>query len=279
MTDDVFHLAHIQLLDWYAAHCTNEAFEQEIHFFQEALIEAVAQKDLRFDWEKQVPKLYTRFEALARDNLVCFRLLCGKLLEDERREVRIGVMKLLSAYRKKDDVLSAFLLASARKQKDTRREALNALMAVYTRRWLAHLFVFAEAGYSSALYMVGWSIQTPEEIERGIAIARKYIGAKEYRLREAALFLLQRYSTVKEEGERVLAVVHKYYDELFIHALKQAPPDMVLEPLKAPRSEKSTPNIEIFPRRLRCLSKKSAKPRSKRRTSNTTKRMLTSQNS
>lgn len=224
---------HLKILEHYAALCTDEAFEQEVRFYQEALIEAVAQKDLRFDWEKQVPELYTRFEALARDNLACFRFLCGRLLDDERRGVRIGVMKLLSAYARKDDVLSAFLLASAFEQKDTRREALDALIAVYTRRMLPTIFLFAEKGYSSALYMVGWSIQTPEEIERGITIARKYIGAKEYRLREAALFLLKRYSTMEREGEQIVAVVQKYYDELFIHALKQAPPDMVLEPFKA----------------------------------------------
>jgi len=79
-------------------------------------------------------------------------------------------------------------------------------------------------------------LQTPEEIEQGIASARKYLAAKDYALREAALFLLQKHSTMEREAERVLAAVQKYTDELFIDALKNAPPEIVLEPLKALRS-------------------------------------------
>jgi phosphoglycolate phosphatase-like HAD superfamily hydrolase len=79
-------------------------------------------------------------------------------------------------------------------------------------------------------------LQTPEEIERGITIARNYIDANDYPLRESALFLLQRHSTMEREAERVLAAVQKYLDELFIDALKKTPPEMVLEPLQQLRS-------------------------------------------
>ncbi|GHO89140.1 hypothetical protein KSZ_71460 [Dictyobacter formicarum] len=48
--------------------------------------------------------------------------------------------------------------------------------------------------------------------------------------------MLQRYSSIQFEAERILAVVQIYLDELFIDALKEAPPEVVLEPLKALRS-------------------------------------------
>lgn len=79
-------------------------------------------------------------------------------------------------------------------------------------------------------------IRTPEEIERGIVIARKYIDAQDYELREAALFLLQKYSSMEQEAKGVLTAVQKYTDELFIDALKKAPPELALEPLKELRS-------------------------------------------
>jgi hypothetical protein len=56
--------------------------------------------------------------------------------------------------------------------------------------------------------------------------------ANDYELREAALFLLQKYSSMDQEGKRVLLAVQKYFDELF----SKVPPDMVLEPLKALRA-------------------------------------------
>ncbi|MGH2510062.1 MAG: hypothetical protein ACRDHZ_22005, partial [Ktedonobacteraceae bacterium] len=56
--------------------------------------------------------------------------------------------------------------------------------------------------------------------------------AEDYPLREAALFLLQKYSSMEKEAWRVLTSVQKYIDELFIDALKEAPPEIVLEPLR-----------------------------------------------
>jgi hypothetical protein len=215
---------------------TEEEFEQELRFYRQATVEAVARADPRFFWKKEVPALFTRFETLAQDDLIHFHRLCARLLEDEQREVRLGVMKLLSSYGRKDDTLSVLLVQRALKHKDLREEALLALMGVRTRVVLAPLLVLAERGYSSALIMVWRMLQNPGEIERGIAIARKYIDAEEYQLREAALFLLQKYSSMEREAERVLAAVQKYTDELFIDALKKAPPTVVLEPLKALRS-------------------------------------------
>jgi hypothetical protein len=215
---------------------TEEEFEQEVSFYRQAIVEAVASVDLRFIWKNQVPELSARFEALSRDDRTHFRQLCVRLLEDDQREVRLGAMKLLGACKIKDNILSMLLITIAFQQKDLREEALSALWHVATRRVLPQLLLFAEKGYSSPLHLALRMLQTPEEIERGIAIARKYLGANDYDLREGALFLLQKYSTMDQEAERVLVAVQKYKDELFIDALKKAPPEVVLEPLKALRS-------------------------------------------
>lgn len=214
-----------------------EEFEQEVCSYQQVIMEAVAHVDPRFSWKNEVPAVVARFDTLIQNDLMHFRRVCVRLLEDERREVRLGTMRLLgSCSLKKDHELSVVLAQIALKQKDVREEALVALWHVRTRRVLLQLLWFAEKGYSSALYMVRPMLQTPEEIERGIAIAREYIDANDYPLREAALFLLQKHSTMEREAEQVLTAVQKYTDELFIDALKEAPPEKVLESLKALRS-------------------------------------------
>lgn len=215
---------------------TEEAFEQEVRFYRQAVVEALARTDPRFLWRTEVPELCTRFEALARNDIAHFRQLCCRLLEDDQREVCLGVLKLLRSHDTRDSILSALLILIAMRQKDLRKEALSALWGVRTRFVLRQLLLFADKGSSDALYMIRLMLRTPEEIERGIAIARKYIAANDYGLREAALFLLQRYSSMEQEAEGVLVAVQKYTDELFIDALKKAPPGMVLEPLKALRA-------------------------------------------
>ena len=221
---------------------TEEEFEQEVRFYQQAIMEAIAHTDPRGSWEDEVPALCARFEALMRDDLAHFQRLCARLLEDEQREVRLGVMKLLCLFNVRDsdrirnNKLSMLLMRIALDQKDLREEAFSALWRVGTRLVLPQLLLFAERGYSNALYMVRHMIRTPEEIERGIAIARKYIDANDYPLREAALFLLQKYSSMEREAECVLVAVQKHLDELFIDALKEAPPEKVLASLKALRS-------------------------------------------
>lgn len=215
---------------------TEEEFEQEVVFYQQAILEAVAHADPRFNWDNEVPELSARFNTLAQIDRTHFLQLWARLLEDERYEIRLGAIKLIGSCKIKDNTLSTVLAHIALKQKSLREEALFALWRVGTRRVLPQLLLLADKGYSSALYMVRRMLQTPEEIERGIAIARKYIAADDYELREAALFLLQRYSTMEREAEGVLPVVQKYTDELFISALRAAPPEVVLEPLKALRS-------------------------------------------
>jgi hypothetical protein len=215
---------------------TEEEFEQEVRFYEQMLVEIAPHADPHMYWMKEFPELFARFQALMQQDFVQFRRVCTTLLKEERYEVLLGTIKLLQSCKIRDSVLSMALLYIAAKQKDLREEALSALWGVRTLRVLPQIFLFAEKGYSSALYMIRHMLQTPEEIERGIALARKYIGAKDYGLREAALFLLQRYSSMDQEAERVLAAVQKYTDELFIDALKKAPPERVLEPLKALRS-------------------------------------------
>lgn len=215
---------------------TEEKFEQEVRFYRQAVVEALAHADPRFAWEKEVPELVARFRALCQDDLTHFRRLCARLLEDEQDDVRLGIIKLLQTCQIRDNILSILLMRVALEQKTLRKEALYALWRVGTRRVLPQFLWLADRGYSSALYIVRHLLRTPEEIEQGIAIARKYIDAEDYELREAALFLLQKYSSMAREAERVLAAVQKYLDELFIDALKEASPAIVLEPLKALRS-------------------------------------------
>jgi hypothetical protein len=68
---------------------TEEAFEQEVRFYQQAIMEAVARVDPRFSWKDEVSELVGRFDTLTQGDLTHFRRLCAKLLEDERREVRL----------------------------------------------------------------------------------------------------------------------------------------------------------------------------------------------
>ena len=214
-----------------------ETVEQEVRFYRQAIMKAIMHVDPRFSWRDEIPEIVGRFETLAQSNLSHFRQVCLSLLADEQREVRWGAMELIrSCNIQKDHVLSMVFVHIALRQKDLREDALSALWHVRTRRVLPQLLLFAEKGYSSALYMIRPMLQTPEEIEQGIAIAQKYIGAKEYALREAALFLLQKHSTMEKEAERILVAVQHYNDEIFIDALKEAPAELVLEPLKTLRS-------------------------------------------
>lgn len=215
---------------------TKEEFEQEVCFYRQAIVEAIVRIDPLDSWDDKVPEVLLRFKGLARDDLAHFRKLCARLLDDEQQAVRLGTMKLIGLTNIRDNTLSILLVESAMKQEDLREEALNTLWHVGTRLVLPQLLLFAEKGYSTALYIVRHMIRTPEEIERGIAIARKYIDAQDYELREAALFLLQKYSSMEQEAKGVLAAVQKYTDELFIDALKEAPPELVLEPLKELRA-------------------------------------------
>lgn len=246
---------------------TEEEFEQEVQFYRQAIMEAMARADPRFSLEDEAPELFARFKTFACDDRVHFQRLCAQLLEEKQREIRLGIMNLLSSCKIRDNVLSVLLMRIALKQKDLREEALFALWGVRTRLVLPQLLLLAEKGYSSALYMIRRMLQTPGEIEQGIAIARKYIDAQNYELREAALFLLQKYSDMNKEAEQVLAAVQKYKDELFIDALKEAPPGKVLEPLKELRStlEEKYAEYGDLSAAIHVLSKKNIKHLNKKK--------------
>jgi len=215
---------------------TEEKFAYEVDFYRQALIETVAHVAPDASWKIEVPALFAHFETLSRDNFACYRQVSAILLEDEQDEVRLGIIKLLQSTERRDTTLSALLVLLALKQKNLRAEALSALWSVGTHAAQPDRFLFAEKGYSNALYMIRHMLQTSEEIKQGITIARKYITAKDYELREAALFLLQKYSTIDREAEQILVSVQKYKDELFIDVLKDASPEMALESLKKLRS-------------------------------------------
>ena len=222
----------------------DEEFEQEVQYFRQTLRDAVAQLHPGFSIGAHFPELKTRLKALAQDDYAHFRVLCGKLLVNEQLDITSGFLRLLHSYLVRDNFLSMLLIRIAIKRKELRREALVSLRRIATRVILPQLFIFAEKGYADALDTIRYLIRTPEEIERGTVIARKYIGAKEYFLRQAALFLLQRYSSMEREAEEILKVVQKYTDELFIDALDEAQPAIVLEPLKALRERFPEKSVE-----------------------------------
>ncbi len=245
---------------------TDEEFDQELHYYQQAIQDAhardpYAQVKGYSLWEELIPEAIARFKSLAEQDRPRFLELCFTLLTDKRREIRVGVMELIRSYRKRDTTLALALVTIALKQKSVTEEALSALSNVATRRVLPQLLMLAEQGYSSALFTIQCLIQTPEEIEQGIAIARRYLEADDYEVREPALFLLQRYSTMEQEGERVFAAVQKYTDELFIDALKDAPPERMLEPLRKLRATKQvrTNQYEDLSNTIRVLEQKQAK--------------------
>lgn len=217
---------------------TEEECDKEVLFYRQEIMEAIAHADPRVLWKEEVPALFARFYALSQDDRAHFWQLCTRLLQDEQREVVHGTIKLIQSFTRKDRQriantdLSLLLAKIAENQKYLREDALFALWHIGTRQVLPLILLFAETGSFPAFYLVWRMIQTPEEIEQGIALARRYIDAKDYELRETALFLLQKYSSLEREAECVLAAAQKYLDETFIDALKEAPPDMVLQPLK-----------------------------------------------
>ena len=215
---------------------TEEEFEQELYYYQQTILEAYPQINAYTSWEDVIPEAVARFQSLSEHDRHRFLQLCFTLLTDTHRTIRVGIMELIRSYRKRDTTLARALTEVALKQKSVTDEALDALSVVATHGVLPQLLVLADQGYSSALYTIQRLFQTPEEIEQGIAIARRYLGAEEYYLREAALFLLQRYSTMDKEWGRVLTAVQEYTDELFIGALRSAPPERVLEPLRTLRA-------------------------------------------
>lgn len=240
---------------------TDEEFEQEVYYFQEALLRASTQvrPNLGVTYEDVVPEVITRFLALSEQNRPRFLELCGALLSPRtRHEIRVGATELISYYRHEDAVLASALASIALKEKRMTEDALHALWAVKTLRVLPQIFVLAEGGYSSALYMLRRFPQSSKQIERSIKVARQFIVADDYLLREAALFLLQKYSTMEQEWESVLAAVYKYKDELFIAALRKAPPECVLESLKVlrDRTDVSSYQHDDLSRTIKVLEQK-----------------------
>jgi hypothetical protein len=231
---------------------TEEEFEQEVYFYQQEIMKALAHANPHFGWETEVPELTARFNTLTtQDDLTHFYRLCGRLLGDERREIRLGALNLISTCRIRSNILSLALVHIVQHQKSLREEALLALWPVRTRHVLPQLLSFAEKGYPHALQMIRRMLQTPQEIEQAITIARNHIGNEEYEIREAALLILQRYSTIEMEAERVLAAVQKYTDETFIYALREAPPEIVLEPLKELRSVMEEKAVKMYMNKFR----------------------------
>ena len=227
-----------------------EEIKKEIEFFCQNLPDMIVKVDPRFRLPEEAPEVWSRFQEIIQKEKKFIYDVCIQLIENEDKKVSLGVIRLLRYSCLRDDYLSILLINVALKEKDEEivNDVLLSLKLIATRIILESIFSFAEQGYADALYALQRLIREPDEIKRGIDLARKYITAEEYFLREAALFLLQKYASIEEEAERILEAVKLYKDELFIDALLEAPPEKVLEPLKKLREsvrEKSWPWYDL----------------------------------
>ncbi|GCE28538.1 hypothetical protein KDA_40220 [Dictyobacter alpinus] len=208
---------------------------QELTWYKSSLLEAKSYLSQKA-WPAKFPELHARFTTVAMSDIDGCRKIAGELLKDDNYDVRLGALRLLRSLKLRDTILSLMIIRVALKEEGLREEALFALWTKDTYKVLPQILEFAEKGYYQALTMARYLLRTPEEIHQGIAIARKYLLSEDYEVREASLFLLQKYASIPEEAPLILAAVQKYLDELFISALKKAPPELVLEPLKVLRS-------------------------------------------
>lgn len=207
--------------------------EQEVQFYRQTILQVMADAQPRFHWSTDAPEVVTRLKALAQKDPMLYRTACFQLLQGENQVIRSNIIDLMRFTKKRDPMLAAYLAQMALEQKDIADSAISAIWSMKTRAVLPQIFLLAEQGNAIALDILRHLVRTPEDIERGIVLARRYIGAEEYSLRESALFFLQRHSTMELEAERILPVVQIYTDELFIDALEDAPVERVLEPLKS----------------------------------------------
>ena len=109
---------------------------------------------------------------------------------------------------------------------------LSVLAIVATRAALPTLYHYARNGQVWALSGFDRLIRTEREVQAAIRLARRYLLASEYPLRETALGLLRRRSSIKQEEDLLLEAVRLYKDEVFIEALRDAEPARVLPKLK-----------------------------------------------
>jgi hypothetical protein len=216
---------------------SDKELNQEVQWYKDRILEASAYEHTSKSYgDIAFPEVVARFKNLVVSDIERWRQIVSILLADEIYEIRFGTLKLLQSIKMRDTKLSLLVMHIALEEPLLMDEAFHALWRVATHTILPQIMQFAEKGHAEALYMARHLLRSPEEIQRGITVARTYLLSEEYALREASLFLLQKYSSMETEAQLVLDAAQKYLDELFIDALKEAPPEVVLEPLKAIRS-------------------------------------------
>jgi hypothetical protein len=202
--------------------------EQEIGQYRNLISETMAlQTDPDYSFSDPL-KMANKMNDLAREDHEAFLALCKRLLRDKEQGVRHGLLLVLSRYTQKDRELEQLLIAEALGE----NAALFVLARIATRATLPTLYHYARNGQVWALSGLDRLVRTEREIQAAIRLARRYLLASEYRLRETALDLLLRHSTVKQEEDLLLEAVRLYKDELFIEALEDAEPTKILPKLK-----------------------------------------------
>ena len=211
--------------------------EQEIEQYRNLIRETrVLQTDPDYSFHDPL-KIAPKMNDLAREDHEAFLALCQRFLQDEDQAVRHGLLLVLSRYTQKDRELEQLLIEEALGEEVLQSAALLVLSSVATRASLPTLYRYARNGQVWALSGLDRLIRTEREVQATIRLAREYLLAPEYRLRETALRLLRRRSSIKQEEDLLLEAVRMYKDELFFEALEDAEPSRVLPKLKMLASE------------------------------------------
>jgi hypothetical protein len=182
-------------------------------------------------------RIANKMNDLAREDHEAFLALCKRLLRDEKQAVRRGLLLALSRHTQQDREVAQIIIEEALGDEALQNAALFVLARVATRDALPTLYHYARNGQVWALSGIDRLVRTEREVQAAIRLARRYLLASEYRLRETALRLLRRHSSIKQEEDLLLEAVRLYKDEVFIEALRDAEPAKVLPKLKLLASE------------------------------------------
>src|SRR5579859_504092 len=206
--------------------------EQEIVQYRNLISETMALQtnpDYSFD---DPLKIANKMNDLAREDHEAFLALCKRLLRDKEQGVRHGLLLALSRYTQKDRELEQLLIDEALGEDALQNAALFVLARIATRAALPTLYHYARNGQVWALSGLDRLIRTEREVQVAVRLARRYLLASEYLLRETALGLLLRHSSIEQEEDLLLEAVRLFKDEVFIEALEDAEPTKILPKLK-----------------------------------------------
>jgi hypothetical protein len=163
---------------------------------------------------------------LARLDYATFVAYCHRMLTDEDWQVRDVAFIVFGQRGKEPD---PFIEAKALQDlaiPDLHAAAAFVLEMVGSSAptTVQTLFTCAENGSYQALAALQRRVESQQDRERLLELARRHILSPIYYLREQALFVLTRLSTASKEEEWLLQAARLYYDELVIDALGNASP-------------------------------------------------------